>query len=255
MIKIIKTGLITLLILLFHDQKAHARPLNICTYLGFEPFVIQKGKSITGIDVEVIVQALTNVKQSANIKAMSWQRMTNALKEGTCDVGFSLFDTEERRDYADYIFSVPIHYSTLNVFVKKNRKVSFDQVTDFFGLKIAHHENFSLTLGLEMAIKDGHIKRLKFDKISKGLKMLESGQIDAIVDNDLRFKYYLKKHKKNGRIRAHNVPFLPHHPAFLVLSKAADIKNREKVKATLETQLKKLRLNGTILDITTKYVN
>lgn len=255
MVKILKIGFLTLLILFNLNQTAHARALNLCTHLGFEPFVIQKGKSITGIDVDIVVRALTNVKQSAHIKALAWNGMLNALKEGTCDVGFSLFDTEERRTYVDYIFSVPIHYSTYNIFVKKGREFKFNRVSDFFGLTIAHNRGFSLTHGLELAIKDGHIKRIEFDDTSKILKSLENGTIDAIVDNDLRFKYYLKKHKKKDKIKALSVPFLPHHPAFLVLSKKADIENREKVKTMLETQLKKLHLDGTILDITTGYVN
>lgn len=243
------------MILFSLSEKSNARPLILCTHLGFEPFIIQKGKSLAGIDIDIIVQALKNAKQPAEIKAYPWNRMLASLKKGTCDIGFSLFDTEERRTYVDYIFAVPLHYSTFSIFVKKGREFTFNKVSDFFGLKVGHNRGFSLTHGLERAINDGHITRVEFDNIESAINMLETGRIDAILDNEVRFKYFLKKHNKTQNINALTVPFLPHNPAFLVVSKAAKIDNKPAIKAMLETQLKKLHLDGTILNINRRYIN
>jgi polar amino acid transport system substrate-binding protein len=253
--KSIRLVFLTLLILLNFTSPVRARPLNICTHLGFEPFVIQNGKTISGIDVDVIVKALSNVKQSANITALSWKQLIENLKDGTCDIAFSLFDTEDRRSYLDYIFSVPIHFSSYNVFMKKGRKRSFNSVSDFFDSKIGHMRGFALTHGLEMAINDGRLTRIYFDEPAQMTKALETGEIDAIIANELSFKYYLKKHSKRQKFDAVSVAFLPYSPTFLVMSKKAKLVNRKDIKKMLETELKRLHLNGTILDITKKYVN
>ncbi len=243
------------MILLVFPGKGQARDLIMCTHMGFEPFVIKKNKSLIGIDIDIVVQVLKNLKQSADIRAYPWNRLLVSLKEGKCDVGFSLFDTEERREYAEYLFTAPIHYSTFSLFVLRNKTFEFNRISDIFGKTIAQNRGFSLTVGLEQAIADGRIKRILFDDANSALSMLESGRIDAILDNEQRFRYYLKKQKKQKRITVLNVPFLPHHPAFMVISKNSDFENLDALKAKIEKELRKLHLDGTILNITTKYLN
>lgn len=247
--------LFALLILMQTKSMAHARPLVICTHLGFEPFVIKKGKSLKGIDIDIVLQILKNAKLSADIRAYPWQRLLIALKEGKCDIGFSLFDTEDRRQFVDYVFSAPIHYSTFSVFVKKGKEFKFDQISDFFGLRIAHNRGFAMTVGLDQAINDGKINRVLFDNVKGALRMLEKNQVDAILDNDARFRYYLKTQKKLNVIRSLNVPFLLHRPAFLVISRKTTWEDPAGLKKILQTQLRKIHLDGTIQNINTKYLN
>ncbi|NVJ93862.1 MAG: amino acid ABC transporter substrate-binding protein [Methylocystaceae bacterium] len=249
------TCIFALLILLQSQNTAYARPLVICTHLGFEPFVIKKGKSLKGIDIDIVLQILKNAKLSADIKAYSWKHLLSALKEGKCDIGFSLFDTEDRRQFIDYVFNAPVHYSTFSVFVKKGKEFKFNQISDFFGMRIAHNRGFAMTVGLEQAIRDGKIKRVLFDNVKDALHMLETNQIDAVLDNDARFRYYLKTQKKLNAIRALNVPFLLHRPAFLVISRKTTWEDPAGLKKILQTQLRKIHLDGTIQNINTKYLN
>jgi len=244
-----------LLILPLFTMTTQARALKLCTHMGFEPYVIQKGKSLSGIDIDIMVAVLRSAKQPADIKAYTWPGLLKALETGACDAGFSLFDTEDRRTYADYIFTVPIHYSTFSIFVKKGREFTFNRVSDSFGMKIAHNRGFALTVGLEQAIADGHITRFAFDDVKEALNLLEKGKIDAVLDNDARFRYYLKKRKKFGKIRSLSVPFLPHQPAFLVMSRKTTLDDPKAMKDLLADKLKQLHLNGTIMNITTNYLN
>lgn len=234
---------------------AAERPLKLCTHLGFEPYVIKKGKDLSGIDIDIVVALLKQAKQPAKINVYPWKRLLHAIEAGKCDGGFSLFDTEDRREYADYLFTVPVHYSTFSIFVKKGKEFTFSRISDFFGKKIAHNRGFALTVGLEQAISDGRIHRFEFDDVKDALKMLETGKIDAVLDNDARFRYYLKKRNKFNVIKSLSVPFLPHQPAFLVLSRNAKLENPVRVKDLLEKSLKELHLNGTIMKITTRYLN
>ncbi|MDV7341125.1 transporter substrate-binding domain-containing protein [Terasakiella sp. A23] len=243
------------MILPFWQNDVQARALKLCTHMGFEPYVIQKGQSLSGIDIDIMVAVLKSAKQPADIKAYSWPGLLKALEEGTCDAGFSLFDTEDRRAFVEYIFTVPIHYSTFSIFVKKGREFTFNRVSDFFGMKIAHNRGFALTVGLEQAISDGYITRFSFDDVKEALDMLEKGKIDAVLDNDARFRYYLKKRKKFGSIRSLSVPFLPHQPAFLVMSRRSTLSDIDAIKEMFEKRLKKLHLDGTIMNITTQYLN
>ncbi|NVK18969.1 MAG: transporter substrate-binding domain-containing protein [Methylocystaceae bacterium] len=252
---IIKLLVVFLLILSSRFAQADEKPLKLCTHLGFEPYVIKKGKNLSGIDIDIIVALLKQAKQPAKIDVFPWKRLLHAIQTGRCDGGFSLFDTQDRREYAEYLFTVPVHYSTFSIFVKKGKEFKFNRISDFFNKKIAHNRGFALTIGLEQAIADGRIKRFEFDDAQEALKLLETGKIDAILDNDARFRYYLKKRKKLNKIKALSVPFLPHQPAFLVLSKKAKLENFQETKDLLEKNLKELYLNGTIMKITTQYLN
>ncbi|WP_135081218.1 transporter substrate-binding domain-containing protein [Terasakiella sp. SH-1] len=253
--KIIKTISLLLALFLLYQTTAQARDLRVCTHMGFEPYVIKEGKSLRGIDIDIVLQIIKNMKQPAEIRAFPWKRLLASIREGECDVGFSLFDTEKRRQFADYIFTVPLHYSTFSVFVRKDKEFDFNSIYDFFGKKIAHNRGFALTIGFEQAINDGKIQRLTFDDADNALKMLEKGRIDAILDNEARFRYYLKKNGKLGQIKSLTIPFMPHHPAFLVISRKSSFPNSQELKNKIEAELKKLHLDGTIMKITTQYLN
>ncbi|WP_165602643.1 substrate-binding periplasmic protein [Candidatus Terasakiella magnetica] len=255
MLKLFKIVCLSFALLIGFYQKSQARDLRICTHIGFEPYVIKDGTSLKGIDIDIVLAILKKMKQSAEINAYPWKRLLASIKSGQCDVGFSLFDTEQRREYADYIFTVPLHYSTFSVFVRNDKAFNFNRITDFFGKKIAHNRGFALSVGFEQAIADKKLERITFDNASNAVLMLERGRIDAIIDNEARFRYYLKKHNKLKHIKSLTIPFMPHHPAFLVVSRNSDMDDIEAIKQRLETELKNLHLDGTIMRITTQYLN
>lgn len=246
---------ITALLTSLASPPAQARSLQMCTHIGFEPYVISNKKSLSGIDIDIILTLLNKLKQPAEIKAYPWKRLIAELENGTCDMGFSLFDTDERRAFVDYLFTVPIHYSTFSVFVKRRNDLHFNRISDFFNLRIAHNRGFALSVGFEQAIADGKIRRMLFDDADNAVKMLTNGRIHAIVDNEARFRYYLKKQDKLDQIKSLTIPFMPHRPAFLVVSRQSDMPGIDKIKADFERELKKIHLDGTILEITSKYLN
>jgi len=112
-------------IFLMFSSTVHAQNnsdnLLVCTHLGFEPFVIHEGKNISGIDVDIVEYALKETGLDYKLVSLPWARLIHALKNGDCDVGFSLFDREDRRDFVKYVFNVPIHTSTFRVFVNKQK--------------------------------------------------------------------------------------------------------------------------------------
>jgi len=246
---------IFVLLLSLAPTSVQARSLQMCTHIGFEPYVISSKNSLSGIDIDIVLALLNKLKQPAEIKAYPWKRLIAEIENGTCDMAFSLFDTDKRRAFADYLFTVPMHYSTFSVFVKRNSKLHFNRISDFFKLKIAHNRGFALSIGFEQAIADGKIQRMLFDDAENAVKMLSNGRIHAIVDNEARFRYYLKKQNMLGQIKSLTIPFMPHRPAFLVVSRQSDMAGIDKIKASFERELKKLHLNGTILEITSKYLN
>ncbi len=244
-----------MLFLPIHSAMAETKVLQLCTQSGFEPYVIKHKNSLTGIDIDIIVQILKDLKQPGEIKAYPWKRMVSLLKSGECDLAFSLFDTQSRREFASFIFTVPMHYSTFSVFVRQDKMFRFNKISDFFGLKVAHNRGYALTIGFEQAIADHRLERVFFDDAQYAIKMLEAGRIDAILDNEARFRYYLKKHNKLGTIKSLSIPFMPHRPAFLALSRNSKLMQPLTLKKKVERELRKLHLNGTILKITTKYLN
>ncbi|MDV7341126.1 transporter substrate-binding domain-containing protein [Terasakiella sp. A23] len=199
------------------DEKADV--LNVCTHLGFQPFVIHDGNELSGIDVDTVKYLLHEIDQPYKLSLLPWARLIYALKNGSCDVGFSLFDREDRREYVKYVFAVPIHTSTFRVFVLKDSELLFEKVSDLFGLRVSYNRGFSLIHELNMGIESHSIARVEFDNPKSALNMLFAGRVDVILENELRIQYYLRRMGLEEGVKSLDVPFMPHEPAFLVLSK------------------------------------
>ena len=219
---------------------AKTQPLQICTHLGFAPYIIHENKKLQGIDIDIVLHILRELKQDAEINPYPWKRLLELAKVGKCDIAFALFDTSDRRSDYDYLFSVPIHYSTFSVFVPKQKTFRFQTVSDFFGKTVAHNRGFSLSIGLEQAIRDQKIKRVLYDDLNTAIHLLENNRIDAIIENDARFRYHLKQKRMIHKYKALDLPFLPHQPAFIVFSKSSQYPNLKELKASFENILKKM---------------
>jgi polar amino acid transport system substrate-binding protein len=247
--------ILSVLTFLLKPALAEKPVLKICTHYGFEPYIIRDNNKLYGIDIDIVVNILKKYRQSAHIDAYPWRRLLALLENGQCDIGFSLFDTPERRDKYDFIFTIPMHYSTFSVFTRSNTNFEFNNVSDFFGKTIAHNRGFALSVGLEQAIADKKINRVTFDNLTNAIAMLEANRIDAVVDNEARFRYYLKQEKKQDKISALTIPFMPHQPSFMVFSRKSTYPTIKDVRKKFETELKAMHLNGTILRITSEYLN
>ena len=82
----------------------------IVAHLGFEPYVIKEQKKLSGIDIDIIHELIERAHLDAEITLLPWARLLHSLQNGSCDAGFSLFDSDPRRHYVDYIFSAPHSY-------------------------------------------------------------------------------------------------------------------------------------------------
>lgn len=235
---------------------AHAqdigRPVYVCSHLGFEPYVIPEGQELSGIDIDIVEEALNRAEISHEIVALPWARLISSLKSGTCDIGFSLFDRSFRREFANYLFDVPIHTSNIRVFSLKENNMHFEKVSDLFGLNVAHNRGFSLTYELEFGVEARKIQRFPYDDPQSALNMLHAGRIDMILENEQRLAYYLKKQGGKDNVISQDIPFLSHEPAFLVISKASQF-NATDLHSRLKKSLIEMEDSGRIDEINQKY--
>ncbi|NVK18968.1 MAG: transporter substrate-binding domain-containing protein [Methylocystaceae bacterium] len=226
--------------------------LKACSHLGFEPYVIQNGQHLSGIDIDIIQETLKDNQLSFELSALPWARLIEALKNGDCDIGFSLFDRHNRRAYASYIFDVPIHTSNIRVFSLKEHDLHFEKVTDLYGLNIAYNRGFSFTYELEFGVEARKIHRYPYDHPESALKMLKAGRIDLILGNEQRINYYLKKLGWTDTVVSQSIPFMSHEPAFLVISKESRF-NENNLHSRLKKSLLKMKKSGRISEINQKY--
>ncbi len=228
-------------------------PIKVCTHLGFEPYVIHQGNTLSGIDVDIVKTLFQQENMEIELVAFPWARVLVALKEGDCQIGFSLFDRESRRHFVDFIFGEPLHISIHKVFVKKGTEFEFEKVSDLFGRKIGHNRGFSMSHALELGIEARSIHLVEYDDPKGAINMLHVGRIDAILDNEMRINYYLKNLDLADTVTALDIPFLAHQPAFLVLSKKANLKSADTLKSRLNKRLTILKRDGIIDEIINKY--
>lgn len=226
--------------------------VTVCTHLGFEPYVIHSGQDLSGIDIEIVEIALTKSGLDYDLQALPWARLIAALKNGNCDIGLSLFDRQERRNYAKFVFEVPIHTSNIRVFSLKDHPLDFEKVSDLFGLRVAHNRGFSLTYELDLGVEARHIQRISYDHPQSALNMLFAGRIDVILENEMRIWHYLKDADLRENVISQDIPFLSHEPAFLVVSKQTHF-DADRLHEVLKKALIDMEKSGKIQEITDKY--
>ncbi len=238
-----------------HQAWAAPKKILFCTHLGFEPYVIKDQKKLSGIDIDIVHELIERAHLDAEIRLLPWARLLHSLQNGSCDAGFSLFDSDPRRHYVDYIFSAPIHVSNIVLFTRKGKEFRFEKIADIYDHTIAYNRGFRFSHELNMSIENRFIPHDEYDNLKSAINMLLAGRIDAILDNEVRVNYFLNSHGVEERLSQLDIPFMPLEPAFLVLSKKTQISDPTTLKRKLEKILSEMTKSGRLKEITEKYTD
>lgn len=249
--------MLSFLALQISAQQAWAAQKKIifCTHLGFEPYVIKDQKKLSGIDIDIVHELIERAHLDAEITLLPWARLLHSLQNGSCDAGFSLFDSDPRRHYVDYIFSAPIHVSNIVLFTRKGKEFRFEKISDIYNHTIAYNRGFRFSHELNMSIENRFIPHQEYDNLKSAISMLLAGRIDAILENEVRVNYFLKSYGVEEKLSQLNVPFMPLEPAFLVLSKKTQVSDPTALKWKLEKILSQMSESGRLKEITEKYTD
>jgi polar amino acid transport system substrate-binding protein len=159
------------------------------------------------------------------------------VQSGKADSGFSLFVTPEREKFALYT-EVPVHVSVMTLYTKENFEFEYNNFSDLYNKRIGTNRGYSISKEFDLAAKKGAIT------------LVEVERTDAIAATPSSIRTYLKeegiKNSAIGHVRSRS--------AYLTLSKAAKIKDKERLLEKINQTLLLMQQDGTIEKITLKYL-
>lgn len=233
---------------------ASAQSLLFLTDRDFAPYsMISQGKP-AGIDVDVFREAAKRAGLAVDIQFKPWDELIRMVENGECDGAFSFFRTPEREESAIFADSVPIHYSDYVLFTRVSDTFSFKTYDDLSGKVIGTKRG--INLGKEFAdARDSGIMTMKeYDDLSAALKGLIMGEIDAYAGNIDVTNYRLKTMGMTSSIIYLPKKIVEQRPAYMVLSRASKMAEKELVIQKLEVALDRMRRDGTYNSLARHYL-
>jgi len=226
------------------------RPLNLVCGENFPPFSYKENGVIKGMDVETVLEMAARLNIEVKIKLKPWKRVLSMTELGKCDGAFSCFKTTERQKFA--LYTAPVNYSTYSIFVKKGNEFKFSSITDLYGKLFGKNSGLVVSDEFDQAVKEGKISLVEISSNLVDLAMLN--RFDMFVDNLLLTQYQLKRKKLTGQITPLPRPITKARGAYLIISKAAVIKEKESLIKKMAKVLKEIHSDGTIQKIQNKYL-
>lgn len=217
-------------------------------------WVNEKG-DIVGIDIDIIKEACRRAGMKAEIKNVPWKRVLLDVETGNSDGGFSASIKPEREVFAHFITSQPIHRTTFSVFVLKKNAFSYHGVADLHGKRIGKMRGYFLGDEFSRAENAGLFEVDEVESIEGSITKLLLGRVDLLVENSMVAKYTLREmdiRNKEDIVELPN-PVTRGRAAYLMISKAAKIKDKAMVIEKLTNALQSMADDGTFDKIHHKY--
>lgn len=232
-----------------------SRPIKLVCLISFPPYAWKENGRIKGIDIDIINEVFKRAKIKKTIKAFPTRRAVISIAKGFVDGGFSGLKTPSREKVALYA-DVPVHRSVYKIFVKKGSEFNFKNIEDLYGKKIGINRSFSISKEFRAAVKSEKIKVDEGASTSKqNLLKLITKRLDALVGNQKEMKYIIKKMRLGEKVVELPNPVTRPVNAYLVLSKASNLKNKKQILKKMSRILKEMHADGTIYRIHAKYID
>ena len=196
---------------------------------------------LTGYDIEVARAIAAELGVEAEFAEGEWDGLLAGLDSGRYDTmanGVSV--TEEREE--KYDFTEPYAYNRIAVITTADSDIA--SMDDLAGKTTAN------TLGSSYAIlAESHgATNTGVDDFNQTIQLLESGRIDATLNDEVVFYDYLNQHPEaNLKIAAENDE--PTHVAFPLRKEAAS----ESLLAAMNDAIATLRENGTLSELSNEF--
>lgn len=246
----ISSFIIFFLLIVSSISFAADKPLYFVCGEGFPPFSYKENNEIKGMDVETVLEMAERLNIKVKIELKPWNRVLSMTELGKCDGAFSCFKTEQRQRFA--LYTAPVNYSTYSIFVKKGNEFEFSSITDLYGKLFGKNRGLAVSDEFDQAVKEGKISVIEISSNLVDLAMLN--RFDMFVDNLLLTQYQLKKKNLSGQITPLPRPVTKARGAYLIISKASAVKEKEALINKMTKVLKEIHSDGTIQKIQYKYL-
>ena len=228
------------------------KPIKIVTLQDFKPFIWCEGQTAKGIDIEIITELFTRVDYPFNIECMPWKRALSNIEVGTADALFSAYKTPEREVFSTFL-QYPLHTSVFNVFTHSGNPLTYQQTSDLYGKRIGISSGYSVNPEFDQAKAEQKFTISETKSTESGLRMLLMNRIDVYINDKTVAQSKALEMGIADKITTMSTPMHDPKPAYLIISKAANIPNREQLIPKLNQSLGQMWQDGTIEKIIASY--
>lgn len=180
------------LIFLLFLTSVNAEEINIAASLAIPPYILDGGNS--GMEVEIVKEALSNSAHSASISLYPLKRVYEAVNGGEVDAAMTVIPSDEHSNlfYSDS----HIQYQNVAISLKKNAH-DISSTSDLERFGIIAFQNATKYLGDEYSavVKKAKSYSEKADQRVQ-IAMLFSGKIDVVVMDLNIYKSLLKSESR-----------------------------------------------------------
>jgi polar amino acid transport system substrate-binding protein len=204
------------------------------------PFDWREGETIQGAAVDIIVLIFKDLHIDVKPRFVGpWARVMLNLKEGEIDVMCGVYETDERKKFAE--FSVPFREDRISLFVWYQRQFRYQRWDDLRGKTFGDVIGASRGQDFDTWRKENaHVEYVK-DNVGN-LKKLEKGRIDCFVMSHDSGLVFVKRHGYEGRIIPLPQPVRTHELRYAISKKSPFVKYLPHINQ----RLAELRADGTI---------
>ena len=246
--------LAALLSLTLLGATAHARTVKFVSDIDFAPYSMLVDGKPAGIDVELIQAAADKAGVTVDIELKPWAEVIKMVTAGTCDGAFSLFLSPEREKIALFMEASPVHASDFVLFTKVGDTFPFGAYDDLAGKTIGKVQGISLGDDFAKAVAEGKITVREYPDLTSSLSALIQDQTNAYAGNIDVTYYRLKAMGMTSSISYLSKKLVENQPAYLVMSRASDLEDKEDILQRLGMALDAMRKDGSYNRIAKRYL-
>ncbi len=183
----------------------------------WEPFYGPDIKN-QGYFIEITKEAFKRKGYDCKIEFVPWKRAFETAKRGQFDGVLGIFYKEKRTAFFEY--SIPISESRMVFWAKKDRRISYNSLSDLKPFKIGYVYGYFYNTAFEEA---DYLTKIKAYNTEVNIKLLIQGKLDLIIASD-KVVYYLLQNKFGkmaGSVKPLNKP-LAVNRLHIVISKRID---------------------------------
>lgn len=228
-------------------------PIRFATLEDFKPFAWCDNGVPKGIDVEIVTLVMDRIDHPYVIECIPWKRALSSIKSGKVDALFSAYKTSEREAFAIYMNS-PTHLSIFSVFVPKGKAFSFNRLEDLYGKTVGITGGYSVNPEFDKARLAGRFKVQELSSADSGLKMLARGRLDAYVNGKHVGLFTARNLGITDMIEPLDRPLHEPKPAYLLFSKASNLRNKDQLISEMNQALDLLWKSGEVDQLTERFI-
>ncbi len=234
-----KLGLLSLLFLMSCTEQKKTDTLVFATSADYPPFEFKDDGQITGLDIELSHAISQEISKKIEFKDMQFNTLFESLKNGSVDaVIATIVATEERAKLFD--FSDVYYKETLALITKTNDQYNEEKLK---GQKIAYQLGaMNIENWIKQNIKEAEL--IAINHANQAIESLKAGHVSAVVVDGAQAQSFITN---NSGLEYKIIP--SENPGYVIATKKGSA-----LKEEINTALAKLKANGKLEEIITKWM-